>query len=164
MIYKHLLQAVIVATCLMSTLASGQSIYQQQLVSLNPKSLEPVQTLAQYQGKPMLTSFFMPNCNWCFRQHKVLKAMQKQCPDLQTVMLGVQGSKLKLRKELKREKNTFPAFVANHQLVNAIGDDAPVPMMVIFDEQGQVVFKTVGYTKAEKLKGLLKKHEVLDCS
>ncbi len=145
--------------------AKGQSIYQQEMLRLNAEnnSASTVETLANYQGKTLLTSFFMPNCRWCQRQHKVLKKLQGNCPKLHTVMLGVQGSKQKLRHELKRKKNTFPAFLANKNIIKAVGSKSPVPMMLIFDNQGQLAFKTVGFTPEEKLKTLLSEHQINIC-
>jgi len=146
--------------------ANGESIYQQTLLRLNADnhSASTVQTLTNYKDKLLLTVFFMPNCRWCQRQHKVLKKIQHNCPKIQTIMLGVQGSKQKLRHELKREKNTFPAYLANNNIIQAIGAQSPVPMMLFFNRQGSLVFKTVGYTSAEKLTLLLAQHNVKTCS
>jgi len=163
---------ILLLTCLclpvlsVSTSVKAQNIYQEKMLRLNAEnnSAATVETLANYQGKTLLTSFFMPNCRWCQRQHKVLKKMQNTCPNLQTVMLGVQGSKQKLRHELKREKNSFPAFLANKNIINAIGPQSPVPMMLIFDSQGQLAFKTIGYTPEEKLKTLLSRHKIEICT
>jgi thioredoxin-related protein len=144
--------------------ASGESIYEQSMLSLNADSnLAAMQTLANYKGAPLITAFFMPNCRWCQRQHKVLKKIQHNCPQIQTVMLGVQGSKQKLRHELKREKNTFPAYVANNTIIQAVGADSPVPMMLFFSQQGELVFKTVGYTKQDKLTKLITKNNIDLC-
>lgn len=144
---------------------SAESIYQQPMVRLNAQnsSAPQIQTLANYQGNPLLTAFFMPNCRWCQRQHKVLKKIQHTCPTIQTVMLGVQGSKQKLRHELMREKNTFPAYLANNNIVQAIGAKSPVPMMLLFNSQGTLIFKTVGYTSTEKLTALLIQHNIKVC-
>jgi len=145
--------------------ANGESIYQQSLLRLNADnhSASTVQTLENYQGKPLLAAFFMPNCRWCQRQHKVLKKLQYNCPTIQTIMLGVQGSKQKLRHELKREKNTFPAYLANNNIIQAIGAQTPVPMMLFFNQQGKLVFKTVGYTPEKKLISLLAQYKVKAC-
>lgn len=146
-------------------LASAESIYQQSMLRLNAQnnSASQTQTLANYQGNPLLTAFFMPNCRWCQRQHKVLKKIQYTCPTVQTVMLGVQGSKQKLRHELKREKNTFPAFLANNNIIQAIGAQSPVPMMLLFNSQGTLIFKTVGYTPEKKLIALLAQSNLNIC-
>jgi thioredoxin-related protein len=146
-------------------LANAESIYQEPMLRLNAEnnSAAQIQTLANYQGNPLLTAFFMPNCRWCQRQHKVLKKIQQTCPTMQTVMLGVQGSKQKLRHELKREKNTFPAFLANNNIIQAIGAKSPVPMMLLFNSQGTLVFKTVGYTPEKKLTALLAQNNINIC-
>lgn len=146
-------------------LANAESIYQEPMLRLNAEnnSASHIQTLANYQDNPLLTAFFMPNCRWCQRQHKVLKKIQHTCPTIQTVMLGVQGSKQKLRHELKREKNTFPAFLANNNIIQAVGAQSPVPMMLLFNSQGTLVFKTVGFTPEKKLTALLTKHNIKVC-
>lgn len=146
-------------------LANAESIYQEPMLRLNAEnnSVSPLQTLANYQGSPLLTAFFMPNCRWCQRQHKVLKKIQHSCPKVQTVMLGVQGSKQKLRHELKREKNTFPAFLANNNIIQAVGAQSPVPMMLLFNSEGTIVFKTVGYTPEKKLTALLAQYNINTC-
>ncbi len=145
--------------------AFGGSIYTESMQALNKVSntSPTVQTLSQYQGQTMLTSFFMPNCRWCQRQHKALKSLQHICPQLQTVMLGVQGNKQNLKRELRREKNTFPAYIASNNIIKAIGEN-PVPMMLIFNKQGKLAFKTVGYTPAEKLTQLFEKHQLNICT
>jgi len=163
---KSLKRLSFVAFAFIASAASAESIYQQSMLRLNADShsASEFETLAQYKGGTLLTSFFMPNCRWCQRQHKVLKKMQKSCPKLNTVMLGVQGSKQRLRHELQREKNTFPAFVANKTIIKAIGAKSPVPMMLIFDESGKLAFKTVGYTREDKLQQLLQDHNIEVCS
>ncbi len=159
---------VLLLICLspLAFFASGESIYQQSMLRLNSSNHEkPVkQTLANFQGKPLITAFFMPNCRWCQRQHKALKKLHQHCPNIQTVMLGVQGSKQKLRKALQREKNTFPAYVANNTIIKAIGSKSPVPMMLFFNTQGTLVFKTVGYTPEPKLTALFTQHNINVCS
>lgn len=149
-----------------SVKAHGQNIYQENMLRLNAEnnSATTIETLEAYRGKALLTAFFMPNCRWCQRQHRVLKKVQRSCPHFQPVMLGVQGSKQKLRHELKREKNTFPAFLANKNIVNAIGAQSPVPLMLVFNKQGELAFKTIGYTPEEKLKSLFNQHNIEICS
>ncbi len=156
---------LIAIASLLSYSVSAQSIYQQSMLRLNAvdSSTPAVETLQRYQGQTLLTLFFMPDCRWCRRQHKVLKKMQKSCPKLNSVMLGVQGSKQKLRRELQRDKNTFPAYVANNVIVNAVGSQSPVPMMLIFDSAGQLALKTIGYTREDKLQQLLLSHNVDIC-
>ncbi|MGL1958365.1 MAG: thioredoxin family protein [Colwellia sp.] len=159
------LKTLVFFCSVLAFLANAESIYQQSMLRLNAESnsASQIQTLVSFKGKPLITSFFMPNCRWCQRQHKVLKKIQQTCPQIQTVMLGVQGSKQKLRKELQREKNTFPAYLTNNNIIKAIGAQSPVPMMLFFNEQGTLVFKTVGFTSAEKLTALIEQHKLNTC-
>ena len=165
MSFKLTIKLLILYLLTFAFVANAQSIYQQPMLRLNAdnNSASQVQTLRNYQGAPLLTAFFMPNCPWCQRQHKVLKKIQHSCPQIQTVMLGVQGSKQKLRHELKREKNTFPAFLANNNLIQAVGADSPVPMMLLFNSEGTLTFKTVGYTNQEELTKLITKSNIQLC-
>jgi len=156
--FKYLLMGL----CALSFYANAQSIYQEQMQRIDIAS-HTAQTLTGYKGSALLTSFFMPNCRWCQRQHKVLKNIQKTCPKLKTVMLGVQGSKQKLKMELKREKNTFPAYLASRNIINAIGSKSPIPMMLIFNAKGDLAFKTVGYTSEDKLVKLLNTYQLQVC-
>jgi len=159
------LSIIVLSIIFAPTPSYAKSIYQQKMYRLNDinQSVSQVQTLTAYKGNPMLTAFFMPNCRWCQRQHKVLKKLQHTCPAIQTVMLGVQGSKQKLRLELQREKNNFPAFLANNNILQAIGAKSPVPMMLLFNHEGSLVFKTLGYTPEEKLTTLLAQHNIKAC-
>lgn len=146
-----------------SSVATTSSIYEEEMLRLNHQEHIIVENLSSYQGKPLITSFFIPDCRWCKRQQKVLKKIQSECPALSTVLLGVQGSKKKLKHELKRFKISFPAYLANNNIVKAIGKDTPVPLMLVFNEAGKLAFKTIGFTAEKKLVALLKQYNVLDC-
>ena len=165
-IAAFVLGSLYLALITISVTAHGQNIYQEKMLRLNAEnnSATTIETLEAYQGKALLTAFFMPNCRWCQRQHRVLKKVQRSCPYFQPVMLGVQGSKQKLRHELIRERNTFPAFLANKNIINAMGDQSPVPMMLVFNKQGELVFKTIGYTPEDKLKSLFNQYNIDICS
>jgi thioredoxin-related protein len=121
------------------------------------------QTLKPYQGQKMILSFFMPNCRWCLRQHQVLKRIHANCPMLNPIMIGVQASKQKLKLALKRKKNTFPAFVASRNMVQAIGENSPVPMLLFFNEDGHLIFKTEGYLPESQLVDLLSQKNLNFC-
>ncbi len=164
--FKFINTALLISLSLVCAKLSAQTIYQESMIRLDTRlnAKADKQTLAHYQGKAMLISFFMPNCKWCKRQHKVLKSMQTDCPQLNTVMLGVKGDKQKLRYELKKKKNTFPAFIASKNIVQAIGEKSPVPMMLIFNESGKLALKTVGYTPKDKLTTLFKDNQFNVCS
>lgn len=155
--------ACMFALLLLPITTQAQNIYHEQMLRIDKLGGFQAQTLKAYSGNPMLMSFFMPNCRWCQRQHRELIKLQAQCPTIQPIMLGVQGSKLKLKQELKREKNTFPAYIANKNIIKAIGAKSPVPMMILFDKFGEVVLKTVGFTPIEKLTKLFSDNQLMVC-
>jgi len=144
---------------------NAHGVYQESMLRIDSQvnSNSTVQKLEKYQGSTMLLSFFMPKCKWCKRQHSVLKRMQENCPQLNTVMLGVQGSKQQLRRALKRNKNTFPAFIASPNIIKSVGSEYPVPMMLVFNKTGKLIFKTIGYTPENKLKTLLNQNSLNTC-
>lgn len=148
---------------------NAKDIYQQSMVRLdrtihndNQKN-NNVETLQAYRGKPMLMSFFTPNCKWCKKQHKSLKKMLATCPNAQVVMVGVQGNNQRLKQELRKERNKFPAYVANAEIINAIGKQSPVPQTLIFDSRGNLVVKTIGLTSIDKLQRLLLDKKISLC-
>jgi thioredoxin-related protein len=159
------IKAIVKSLPLFTLSVSAQSIYQIPMVALNPDSniYHEVQTLSGYQNKPLIITFFAPNCRWCQRQHKALKKISLACPETSIVFLGVQGNKANLRQELRRKKNTFPAFVADHKIVNLIGSESPVPMTLLFKKTGELSLKTIGYLRADDLVELLKYHGVANC-
>jgi len=165
MSFSLLPKTLVFSISIFSFLVNAESIYEQTMFRLNAEnnSGSQTQTLTDYQGKTFITAFFMPNCKWCQRQHKVLNKMKSSCPAIKTIMLGVQGSKQKLRQALQRKKNTFPAYVANNTIVKAVGAQSPVPMMLLFNDKGGLVFKTIGYTPKEKLTALLIEHNINVC-
>lgn len=143
--------------------AVATDIFTEKMFRLDRQGYGEVQDLSLLKGKPMIASFFMPNCRWCQRQHKALKLVSESCPELQSVMLGVNGTRNALRKELKREQNQFAAYIASNNIVQAIGDKSPVPMMLIFNREGKLMLNTVGYRDQASLRTLLTKHGVANC-
>ena len=148
--------------CALTHSAIAQSFFTQEMLRID-KDNQNIETLDTFRGTPLITSFFMPKCTWCQRQHKVLKDLSDTCAQIKTVLLGVQGTKHKLKKALKRKKNNFPAYLANRNIINAIGTKSPVPMMLVFNAQGKLVFKTIGFTAKDKLLNLLVKNNVATC-
>jgi len=162
---KKLTLILCISLSLLTQTVNAQGVYQESMLRIDSQifSNSTVEKLEAYQGSTMLLSFFMPKCKWCKRQHSALKRMQESCPKLNTVMLGVQGSKQQLRRALKRKKNTFPAFIASPNIIKAVGSGSPVPMMLVFNKTGKLIFKTIGYTEENKLKTLLNQNSLNIC-
>ncbi len=176
--YSTLLTASVFGVFSLLTMSSvaANDIYSQQLFKLNEVNTtdksqridnsENIQrhTLEVYRGQSLLTSFFMPKCAWCFRQHKALSEIGQLCQGVSTVLLGVRGNKHQLTQELKRKKAMFPAYKANTLIQQAVGENAPVPMILAFDAVGELKFKTQGYVTSKQLLSLLQTHKLASCS
>ncbi|MEC4088041.1 TlpA family protein disulfide reductase [Pseudoalteromonas rubra] len=154
--------AMLLATCLVSK-SQATDFYTQPMQRLDDAAYGEQQTLAPFTGAPVLMSFFMPNCRWCEKQHVALSNLIESCADVQPVMMGVNGNRRDLRRALKRKHNEFPAFLSSRQLIQALGANPPVPMTLIFNHQGELVFYTQGYRSQQTLSALLKEHQVTKC-
>lgn len=93
------------------------------------------ETLKDFYGSAMAIAVFSTDCSWCKKQHRVLKSLQNECPQLTSVMMGIGDDKRKLTQDLRRSKNEFPAFQINSKLLNAL-DNSNVPRLLVFDRQG----------------------------
>ena len=119
-------------------------------------------SLERYFGETMAITFFGVNCVWCEKQHRVLKSFKNECPKLNIVMMGIGLDKLKLKRELRRNKNKFPAFRVNNNLLNAL-EDSSTPRLLIFDEKGKAILNVRGLVPLEKLREIMNKHTDLKC-
>lgn len=112
-------------------------------------------SLEQYRGKLLLLSFFEPNCRWCYRQMKVFNQVSRNCSHkIQPVAIGINGPAPKLRKEIRKAKVEFPALVATHELLSAVGKVPATPWTLVTDQNGNIVATLRGYMAAEKLNRL----------
>ncbi|QPB85890.1 redoxin family protein [Pseudoalteromonas rubra] len=153
---------MLLATCLVSK-SQATDFYTQTMQRLDDAAYGEQQTLAPFTGAPVLMSFFMPNCRWCEKQHVALSNLIESCADVQPVMMGVNGNRRDLRRALKRKHNEFPAFLSSRELIQALGANPPVPMTLIFNHQGELVFYTQGYRSQQTLSALLKEYQVTKC-
>ncbi|MCF2907106.1 redoxin family protein [Pseudoalteromonas sp. DL2-H2.2] len=154
--------AVLLAACLMHN-SYAVDFYTQHMQRLDDAAYGERQTLAPFSGAPVLMSFFMPNCRWCEKQHVALSNLVESCAGVQPVMMGVNGNRRDLRRALKRKHNEFPAFLSSHAFTQALGANPPVPMTLVFNHQGELVFYTQGYRSQQTLSSLLREHQVSPC-
>lgn len=130
-------------------LLAAASLLEFSLPSLRQQ--ETVELMA-FKGKFMLMTFIEPECPWCHRQMKVLNILARDCSSgVQPIVVGINGNKLALRKELRKAKVNFPAFEASKQLREAVGDVPATPWTILADPNGKVVTTLRGYIKKEKL-------------
>ncbi len=140
------------------------SVYKEPMQRIDRHGKGKVETWQQYMGKPLVASFFEPNCGWCQRQQKVLEEIRTQCTSLQVVMVGIRASKQVLKRELLRKKTRFSSYIATPTLVNAIGAETPVPIMLSFNQYGDLVFKHIGFADNASLLSHLQQHLPTACA
>lgn len=155
-------------TLLFLTLLAGKThaleFYQLAMLRLDDAAYGQQQTLKQFAEQPVIASFFMPNCRWCEKQHDALKQLESTCPEVKSVMMGLNGNNSDLKRALRRKQNDFPAFVSHHKIISALGNKPPVPMSLIFDKSGELIFYTQGYNSASTLSELLVENNITNCS
>jgi thioredoxin-related protein len=120
------------------------------------------ETLKDFYGSAMAIAVFSTDCSWCKKQHRVLKSLQNECPQLTSVMMGIGDDKRKLTQDLRRSKNEFPAFQINSKLLNAL-DNSNVPRLLVFDRQGIAQLNLSGFIPKDELLDLLNQQLDQDC-
>lgn len=120
------------------------------------------ETLKDFYGSAMAIAVFSTDCSWCKKQHRVLKSLQNECPQLTSVMMGIGDDKRKLTQDLRRSKNEFPAFQINSKLLNAL-DNTNVPRLLVFDRQGIAQLNLSGFIPKDELLALLNQQLDQDC-
>ena len=120
------------------------------------------ETLKDFYGSAMAIAVFSTDCSWCKKQHRVLKSLQNECPQLTSVMMGIGDDKRKLTQDLRRSKNEFPAFQINSKLLNAL-DTSNVPRLLVFDRQGIAQLNLSGFIPKDELLDLLNQQLDQDC-
>ena len=120
------------------------------------------ETLKDFYGSAMAIAVFSTDCSWCKKQHRVLKSLQNECPQLTSVMMGIGDDKRKLTQDLRRSKNEFPAFQINSKLLNAL-DNSNVPRLLVFDRQGIAQLNLSGFIRKDELLDLLNQQLDQDC-
>ena len=143
--------------------AHAYEFYELAMLRLNDAAYGKQETLSQFKNQPIIASFFMPNCSWCEKQHKALRKLRVQCPEVNSVLLGINGNNRDLKRALRKKRNNFPAFVSHPEIVKALGDAPPVPMALIFNKNGQLAFYTQGYNSASTFEKLLKENKIALC-
>ena len=109
-------------------------------------------------------SFFEPDCSWCYRQMKTLNRLHEDCPHrVQPLLVGINGNRRQLQKELRKAKVRYPAFSANRDLLRTTGKIPATPLTLIVDRQGQFLSAIRGYVPEVKLRAVLKQHGLGQC-
>ncbi len=101
--------------------------------------------------------FFEPNCAWCFKQTKVInKALAACTKQFRVAGMGVNTHYHALRKAAWKLKPKFQTYQANQTMVVAMGGVKATPLMLLFNNEGQLLHHAQGYLDARQLAVFLK--------
>ena len=120
-------------------------------------------SLERYQGKPVLLVFFQPDCNWCLKQFRVVNELGSQCDNFEAIAVGIHGNRKDLREELRRLRPRFPAYQASPHLLDALGDLATTPLVLLGDQDGSFINWYRGYAAKAELKTFMAEAGNLGC-
>lgn len=129
-----------------------------QLLGYEHKNLRSgeVTDLTALKGKPVAMMFFEPDCSWCIKQARLFAGLQEQCQQqFSTVLLGVHGKQIALKRTLFDLGVKLPAYQASKALLHDMGGIPATPIMLITDEQGRYRRYFRGMTEQEQLTPLL---------
>lgn len=102
-------------------------------------------------GRITIAMIYQPDCSWCKKQGRILKKLLEQCPKaLNIALIGNQGSRKQLKRELKHFDKKLSAYQAESFFLREIGGVAASPTTLFFDEQGQLIAKRRGYIPQEQ--------------
>lgn len=133
--------------------AGTDSLLEYALKDLNTGRSE---ALLQFQGKPVIISFFEPECPWCFKQLQDLEQMQLDCQQMiQPLAIGVNGRPAGLKQLFARTRVKFPAFIASNRMLADIGGVPATPISVFIDQEGKLLGAVRGYKPLPEIYALL---------
>lgn len=145
-----LLLSLLSGFCLSLSNASAQEfdVESKGIYSLSLKSLSKPEmvSLNTVKHKHLLISFFEPECTWCYRQLRMLNKLQQTCEDnIQSIMIGVHGTRQALQREFRLINVTLPAFETSEALLAFTGNIEATPITFLVREDGVITHKLRGY-------------------
>ncbi len=133
--------------------AANPSLLDYSLKRLDEPSSE---SLGGHRGKPVLMLFFQPECNWCFKQVRVINALPGNCRESFTALaVGVNGGRSDLKRELQKLRPEFPAYQASPQLLSDLGGVPATPFALLGSADGAFHSWMRGYIPESKLRASL---------
>lgn len=151
--FTHTLHALVLLAAFAASKASASDF--SDLITEQYK-LKPLSTAskiaAKSEDKVTIAMVYQPDCKWCKKQGQWLAKAHKQCnKDIDIVLIGNNGKKQQLKRELKHFHRDIPAFQANRKLLTAVGGVEASPTTLVFNEQGALIAKQRGFVKSSKL-------------
>lgn len=114
--------------------------------------------LDKFRGKPVVISFFEPDCPWCFKQLKVIKTLHQGCESqFQPIAMGINGTAPNLRSLIARAKPGFPALQASSRFMASIGGVPATPVTVLIGKDSRLSGGWRGYKDKAFLRAAFEK-------
>jgi len=119
-----------------------------------------------YQGKYVLLEYFGTHCPMCMMEIEHLKALQKNYPDIKVISVELQNTPADRLKDFVFEKDIkYPVidFQNAYTLYMFAKNVAPqwtggIPMMILFDKNGQALTYFIGVTSQEDIIKTIKQY------
>lgn len=107
--------------------------------------------------KVSIAMVYQPECKWCKKQGKWLAKALEQCSEsIDIILIGNNGKKQQLKRELKHFHDEIPAYLANRKLLTAIGGVEASPTTLVFNQLGKLIAKKRGFVSDSKLSDVAK--------
>jgi len=151
--FSHCVSVILLLVTLVAGKALASDFSDSIVNQYQLKSLANSDNLATVTGdKVTIAMLYQPDCKWCKKQGQWLAKAQNQCnKDINIVLIGNNGNKQQLKRELKHFHQKIPAFQANRKLLTAIGGIKASPTTLVFDQKGNLIAKRRGFITNSKL-------------
>ncbi len=109
--------------------------------------------LKDYRGKVVILDFWATYCPPCIEEIPHLALLQSQNKDLQVIGLHVGGDddRPKVPEFVDKLKINYTlAYPDNELMLTLLGDDTAIPQTVVFDKNGKMLTKIVGFGELAK--------------
>ncbi|MGD8809235.1 MAG: redoxin domain-containing protein [Gammaproteobacteria bacterium] len=111
--------------------------------------------LEDYRGRIALLMFFEPDCEYCLRETRVINTLVADCPGLQPVGIGANGSRAALQQHARRMRADFPVAQINEEFQDDIGEIIGTPLLLISDHYGMLVTWLRGFQTEATLREII---------
>jgi thiol-disulfide isomerase/thioredoxin len=109
--------------------------------------------LKDYRGKVVVLDFWATYCPPCIEEIPHLASLKSQNKDLEIIGLHVGGEedRPKIPQFTEKLKINYPLAYPDRELsATLLGDDSRIPQTVIFDKNGKMLTKIVGFDAQAK--------------
>jgi hypothetical protein len=163
-VYRRVLSWLGMAVCA-TLLAGGHAAAEVDILDYRLRDLlsSDAMELDVFRGGISVLMFFEPDCPYCFRQARALKELQRECPDVEPVAIGLNGDRRALQQEAARMRAEFPVLEIDERLRHDIGKVEATPLMLVGNRSGMLVTWLRGLQSVDVLRALVKRIDASAC-